>query len=115
MELDLDLTGPLDHVIIRNDVALFVVDDAGAQAVAGPLLRDALEEALEELPPGVLLAARQAAPGAADHLLEDLRGGDVDDRWLLGLGDVDEGLGAELRSVDRTKPDQNQGRRDERM
>src|SRR5262249_40095263 len=101
-DFDTDLGGVLDNVVIGNDQAALVDDEANANAKGFLRLR-----ALTAAPalPGNALAA--AAVGTAEEAAEELvapeevgrllraprrRGADADDNRTLRLGDVAEGL-----------------------
>ena len=106
VELDRDLVGALDHVVVGDDVAVRRDDEARAQRVR-PLLPARLAVlALHEVAEEVL--ERRAGGQDRAHAVGDLGdgrgGGDVDHRRAQPVGELGEALRHEARSgIDRER------------
>src|SRR6266480_1519217 len=83
-QLDLDFCGLLDDVIVREDVAALVHDNARAQAAVRlrGTIRPAVEESVEEILHRIVLVVRLRTSLAGLLFLQNLRSGDVDHRGL---------------------------------
>ncbi len=92
VERDLNFGGLIDDVIVGEDEAFFVDNDAGAETAfgVGTFVR-LLQKAIEEIFEGIALAALGFL--AAFGLLHDLGGGNVYDRRTDFFGDGGEGIG----------------------
>src|SRR6185312_13689237 len=94
-EVDDDLVGALDHVIVGDNQARRVDDEARAERAyfaRQAVLLLVIEEIVEEFLEGRALRAGTVG-SALGRAFERLCGGDVDDGVLQAFGDVGDGVG----------------------